>query len=293
MGESRYVGVTLLLPLAQNEHFGIPGYFLRRLPRYMRILQSFQHLITTTVPLPCLFLVAYDLHLNFHSQEHFFFSSKSAAKICLVLAWDYIFIASLLQMLQFTGVYFAHLFLLVYYFKKRFLFLRLKLAVFSRRLLLVGKVWGITNELTALFTSFLALNEQISFPNGVTYYACLTALECQLFLMMGHTGTPLAMRIVATAFFTLVLTIVLTIFICFSNFHSDAKGLLKSLHFCQSHVPLKVGQKLLLEEREYVFAFDRISMNMAGIFTLTRGAFIRAILSFIFNFMLLLSLTEN
>ncbi|KAH9391831.1 hypothetical protein TYRP_022538 [Tyrophagus putrescentiae] len=252
-----YVGVTLLFPFAKEKekecHFllkSIPGENFRHLTQYMRLLELFRLFIVFTVTLPCFLLTVFDLHFEYQIKELIW---GNPFKLMLILAWDYVFVSTIVQMVQMTGVLFAHVFCHIYLFKARFL--------------------------TTTFAQFLRLSGQLRWLNGAAYFFGIFSLEYELFLLV-HAGTPFAMRSCAIVFFGLVLTMLTTVYTFYSRFHAKVK------------VTSEIGQKLLLAEKEAVFADDLVGMNIAAIFIMTRQCFFSGVITFVSYFLLLLSLTE-
>lgn len=240
----------------------------------------------------------------FISYDHLKLLFQNPLKLILIIVWNYIFVDTMTQMVQMTGVLFSHVFFHIYYAKVRFNVVQQKLQKFSSMIKTSDKkdyknkkigCWptSIVTELTTTLTDFLRLSKQLSILNGAAYFFGIFSLEYELYLLV-HGATPLAMRSCAFVFFALVLTMLTTVYTFYSRFHAKVKfTILKEIHTYQYHIPLKVDQTLMLAEKEFPFGSNMVGMNIAGIFTMTRQAFINGFLTFVANFMLIISLTEN
>lgn len=311
-----YVGVTLLFPFAKEKekecHFllkSIPGENFRHLTQYMRLLELFRLFIVFTVTLPCFLLTVFDLHFEYQIKELIW---GNPFKLMLILAWDYVFVSTIVQMVQMTGVLFAHVFCHIYLFKARFVHLGKCLSTESLASLqkhsksehhhLSIATSQLLPQLTTTFAQFLRLSGQLRWLNGAAYFFGIFSLEYELFLLV-HAGTPFAMRSCAIVFFGLVLTMLTTVYTFYSRFHAKVKVTVRrQIHRLLFHRPpclkiksklkSEIGQKLLLAEKEAVFADDLVGMNIAAIFIMTRQCFFSGVITFVSYFLLLLSLTE-
>ncbi len=128
-----YVGVTVLLSIVKEGNFEAPRHFFDRLRWYMHFLELFRLFLVVSVTSPTIFLVLLDLAFNYSCESLIL---HRPLELLLIAFWDYLYIASQVQILQLTGILFGHVFFVIYYFKVRFVCLqqRLKKCFYKRKI---------------------------------------------------------------------------------------------------------------------------------------------------------------
>src|SRR5699024_575106 len=116
---------------------------------------------------PSVLLPVWDLYYSYSIDQLI----RSPLTLVMIIFWNCILIVSVDQMTQVTGIFFAHFYLIIYYFKKQFLFLKLNLDLCEKpNPWKYPAIYKIFRKITQVSVRFLTWNRQICLSNSICYY---------------------------------------------------------------------------------------------------------------------------
>lgn len=296
-----YIVFKLMTQIILLRQFHLPARKVRHLTFGMRLFPPMYHFSQVFV---CLFFLALSaMSLSTH---------KSPLSIGIILSqifWNLILLVAARQSMAILILEFQESFFIMTYFKYRFQYLKIKLGsslnltrkwrlidnhLFHKRINARSVVVHL-KECTQMCVSLLQFQKQLKYMFAIVYFAGSAFLEVFLFLALSPSSNGLMRQIAIDMVISLGL-LYFAVLHFMGELNSKSKLLLPELNYLLHKVKGHRGRKtsaFFLAERVEMLATNRIAIDMAGIFPMTRFVLLQLCFTLVQNALLILDLNDT
>lgn len=295
--------------IIKRKEYHLPPTKIRRLDFAMRQFPLLHVLLVRVLRFCLVTLPLVDIYLNF---EEFHLGHG-----IMLLIWNCILFLSLQTMVAVGVLISQEIFLLCVYYIYRLQSVKAKLSkttlhftqsdslpdhslfvvrrTFPQKKLMVPFLRWHLRELVTICSAFLCTSEQIKYMHAVTYFLLSGMIEFNLYLVFSRSTKPILRAISSFLGFSMAFLLFLAMGFM-GRLNSKSKRLLPEVNCCLFKVKLfrtrATTRKLALAETQHLIASDRLSFNLADIFSMTWLQLLLGCFTIVTNVFLIISLNK-
>ncbi len=303
--DERYRVFALLEAIICRKEYYLPVAKVRRLDFGMKQFPLMHELLVRLLLLCLLTLPLIDMYLNFEE-----FRLVHTLMFCL---WNVVLFLSIQSMVAVAVLISQETFLLSVYFIYRLLYVKAKLTkalqwVKSLDILIehshlfvcqknplkthISLLQRHLRELTTLTSSYMQTVEQFKYMPAVAYFLLSGVIEFNLYLVLSRSTKPI-LRTISIFIGTTMAFLLFVAMALMAQLNASSKHLLPEVNCCLFKVRFQsVTRKLALAETQYLIAANRLSLNLADIFHMTRLQLLLGCFTIVQNVLLIIILNE-